>query len=714
MSSSHKVDLESAAWLLEKLASASGHAFDRLHIRRAIDESSKSLPADEAENWWKWVSEASKSLGLKCKVIDGTFDQIMEMVRDDARIIFRRGSEPHWMAIAGTQGRKNLVIRPSKGQQQGRESARQLRRSLSVETRDEVIRCIVFEPQLTGTMESHSPIEGRTPIGRLSSLLAPERGDIAVIVVFALVTGLLALATPLAVETLVNTVAFGRVLQPVIILALMLLAFLSFSAALRGMQTVVVEIIQRRLFARFAADLSYRLPRVEYAALDGQSGRELTNRFFDIVTVQKVTAQLLLDGIGLILGTLIGMSVLAFYHPWLLGFDVVLLALIAFIIFVLGRGAIKTSIKESKTKYQMAAWLENIVSCPAAFRHGGAADFAIERSDRFIHDYLSARKTHFRILMRQIIFSLALQAIASTVLLGLGGWLVMTGQLTLGQLVAAELIVTVIVGSFAKLGKHVESFYDLLASVDKIGALLDLPMEPQEGLVKFPDENPAKVQLHHLGYKKHSGSGAVTGLDYVIAPGDRVVVLGRGGSGKSQLLDLLFGTRTPSSGYLTINDIDPSDLRPDALRQHVSLVRNIEIFDGTIAENIHLERPHVSTLDVREALLKVGALERILSLPDGLDTKLVETGDPLSSTLIQKLMIARSIAGSPRLLLVDKILDSLPDDDFELVTKALFAPDAPWTLVLVTGRECLIEQSTKTLRLDEAGASTEQKVVEND
>ena len=141
-------------------------------------------------------------------------------------------------------------------------------------------------------------------------------------------------------------------MQPVIVLALMLLAFLSFSAALRAVQTFVVEIIQRRLFARVAADLAYRLPRVQTEALDGRSGRELVNRFFDVVTVQKVSAQLLLDALTLVISVLIGMAVLAFYHPWLLGFDVVLLASMAFAVFVLGRGAVDSSTEESKSKYR--------------------------------------------------------------------------------------------------------------------------------------------------------------------------------------------------------------------------------------------------------------------------------------------------------------------------------------------------------------------------
>ena len=240
------------------------------------------------------------------------------------------------------------------------------------------------------------------------------------------------------------------------------------------------------MFARVAADLAYRLPRVEVESLDGQSGRELVNRFFECRDraegAGSAAARWHLAGAG------------RAWSAWLCWrsttrgcWDSIswLLSLVAFVILVLGRGAVSSSIKESKMKYRMAAWLEDLTGCPMAFRHSGAGNFAIDRADRLTYEYLTARKLHFRVLMRQMVFVLGLQAVASTVLLGMGGWLVISGQLTLGQLVAAELIVTVIVGSFAKLGKHVESFYDLLAAVDKLGTLFDLPMERRDGLLSL-------------------------------------------------------------------------------------------------------------------------------------------------------------------------------------------------------------------------------------
>jgi ABC-type bacteriocin/lantibiotic exporter with double-glycine peptidase domain len=697
-------DIKAAAWLFEQLSIEAGHAADRSRIQRTLIESAAATSSEHDDHWWSWLIEASRSLGLKFKLMDCSFREIRNITREGGRVITHAGEPPEWIALLNSKRQRFQLLQPDQDQSRVWVSSRRLRRILNLPERDKVVRCLVIKPDLSSPSDGTHETHHLPPLDRVMALMKPETSDIWTVTVFALITGLLALATPLAVESLVNTVAFGRLLQPVVILALMLLAFLSFSAALLGLQTYVVEIIQRRIFARVAADLSYRLPRLVPSSLEGQSGRELVNRFFDVITVQKASSALMLDGISLVLNTLIGMTVLAFYHPWLLGFDIVLLALILFVIFVLGRGAVNTSIKESKAKYTVAAWLEDLVGCPTAFRYRGAAEFALDQADHYTYEYLNARKKHFRIVMRQIVFALGLQAAASTTLLGLGGWLVIAGQLTLGELVAAELIVTVIVGSFAKMGKHLQSYYDLLASVDKLGVLFDLPMERQDGLLQLSQTEPAEVSMKGVGFANFHGVTTDHQIDLYVESGGRLMLTGPSGSGKSRLLDLLFGLTSPAKGHVSINEIDPRDMRPDALRKHVALVRNIEIFNGTLEENIHLERPYVSTSDVREALEWVGLYEQILQLPQGLQTHLVDNGYPLTEIQARKLMLARAIVGRPRLLLIDGLLDALSDDEAERLTCMLADPARLWTLIMVTGRRNLMELGTSTYTLQDSEA----------
>ena len=685
------------AWILEQLSLAKPD-HERNAARRAMKEVVRAWPGDTRRLWWKWFSEASSSLGLRSKTLDCSIDEVVDLADQGVQVVtYTDSPEPQWLGILGAKKKKLAVILASEDSESHWTSRRQLRKWLSRFAVDGTVRCVLVQPH-DSTLTLAKPQKSVPPLERLKQLLRPEWSDVWLVLIFAFVVGLLALATPIAVESLVNTVAFGRFLQPIVILALILLTFLGFAAAVRALQSYVVEIIQRRLFARIAADLAYRLPRVEVEAVDGRYLPEQVNRFFDVVTVQKVTAQLLLDGVALILSTFIGMAVLGFYHPWLLGFDVLLLAAIAFVILALGRGAVASAIRESKNKYTMAAWLEDIARCPVSFRNDGGTKFAMERADRFVHEYLTARRSHFTILFRQIVFALGLQAVASTVLLGLGGWLVVSGELTLGQLVAAELIVTTIVGAFAKFGKHIESFYDLLASVDKLGSLTDLPTEREDGIVSATASHPAELLLDGVSYAFPKRGRVLSQVSATARPGTSLAIYGGSGSGKSVLLDLVYGTRTPSAGHLMIDGYDPRDLRPDGLRNHVALVRD-EVFAATIEDNVHLHREDVSAGDVRDLLHSLGLLDVVVRLKSGLQTRLAANGSPLTENQRKLLSLARAMAGGPGLLLIDGILDGLPDDDLERVVNCLFAEPGRWTIVVGTGRHDIAARCDSMLQL---------------
>ncbi|MFN9719902.1 MAG: peptidase domain-containing ABC transporter, partial [Planctomycetota bacterium] len=693
-----EADLMAASGIFEQIALRDGINVDRSRIRRAVDEAAETYFGKHDGGWWRWSIETGHSLSRNCRVIDGELGELAQLALDGVTVIVRSGDGQNWHMLAKGQGRTIVFGTPCGNVPIRHTNRRKVAKLLKLEGFTGVLRAVVVEPSLSSDHLPATMASEQRPLNRLIALLQPEAGDVWVVLVFALVSGLLGMTTPLAVEALVNTVAFGRFLQPVVVLSLMLLAFLVFQAAMKALQTFVVEIIQRRLFARIAADLSFRLPKARLEAMDKYYPPELVNRFFDVMTVQKVTAQLLLDGVSIVLSALVGMAVLAFYHPYLLAFDVALILLLLFTFLVLGRGAISTSIKESKTKYAMAAWLEDLARCPTAFRYDGASEFALERSDQLIFDYLAARKKHFRVFIRQILFLLLTQALASTALLAIGGLLVISGQLSLGQLVAAELIVAVVVGSFAKLGKHIESFYDLMASVDKLGSLFDLPIERTDGLLVAPSSSGVRVE--NVSYKRSDGSEVLNNVSLEISPGDQLALCGESGTGKSLLLDMLFGMREPSSGLVTVSGVDPRDLRPDVLRRRVAMARDVEIFDGTLGTNIHLERPDISISDVRETLEVVGLSYGIQSLSEGLDTHITPRGAPLTSGQLKRIMIARALVGRPEVLLIDELLDTFADHESLEILQRMQSVFPQMAILIVTNREHLKSFASRVIQLE--------------
>lgn len=536
-------------------------------------------------------------------------------------------------------------------------------------------------------------------MARLASILRMERSTIASVLVFSIVVGLLTLLIPLAVQTIVNTLSFGMLLQPILILTLVVLLGLLLSGLLRVFQFIVVEFMQRRLFARAVLDTTNRLIRMDAAANDKRYAPELVNRFFDVMTIQKAASSLLLDGLGLALQTLIGLIVLAFYHPLLLAFDLVLIVFVAFIVFVLGRKAVKTSLVESNAKYAVAAWLEDIARYQNLFKPASGMNVATSRAEQLSRDYLEARDRHYRIVLRQIVGVVSLQAFASASVLGLGGYLVLQGQLTLGQLVAAELIVTLIVDSISKFGKHFETFYDMSAGVYKLGELVDLPLEPSVGEVqRASDQSGMAVELHAASFSFDKRT-ILNGASLKLEPGEHLCLTGSRAGGKSTVLELLYGLRMPSSGQIKLDGVELSNLSLPSVRDQIMLITDLEIITGTVEDNLRLGRWDVTRDELRSILERMGLGPCIRQLPQGLETMLATGGAPLSRSQIILLVLARALVHRPRLLLIDSTLDELDVPSRQVIWRALKSIGC--TMIVVTSEQDLISDASRVLTLEQ-------------
>lgn len=700
--------LEQISQAVRILAKA-GHAeSDPNEIRRVTAATIGSHPGTYDSSAALWLLEAARSVGLGVRALNCRAEDAWDLANAGFSLVaMLPGSEVGYLAI-GPGIRKQIYVQNSAGHL-NLKSAGELIPALKIESPSVVLEWVILEQrsiQFGHDADARAP----KPLARFVRIVWQERRDLWVILVLAIAIGVFALAIPLAGQELARTVTFGAVYQPLLILSIVLFGFMTFLALLQGLQTWVVELIQRRVFARVVADLSWRLPRADLGNLEHHGGQELVNRFFDVVTVQKVLAGFLVDGTSILLTTMVGMTLLAFYHPFLLGYDIALLAMMAFVLFVLGRGGVKTAIDESRTKYHAAAWLEELVRCPLAFRTEDAMQFAVERADRLTTRYVEARSAHFRVLLRQIIALLSLQAIASTVLLGLGGYLVLIEQLSLGQLVAAELIVTMIVGSFAKILKHIENFFDLMASVEKLGHLFDLPCERSGGdLVPVSGKgihlrlNDVVLDSRHDSHDEpeygsiHHADAHSFSLD--IQPGERVALMGPPGSGKSALADLLYGLVAPREGQVLFDGHDQRDLRLDISRKHVLLVRHPEMVSGTVAENLHMGNPDVDAMQMRTVLEQVGLFHELAHLSGGLQTMLTANGRPLSYSGTIRLTLARALANRPRLLVIDGLLDGLSDDVLDELVTQLAAMPREMTLLLITGRQKLMAACDRVIEL---------------
>jgi len=531
------------------------------------------------------------------------------------------------------------------------------------------------------------------PIRRLVGFARLERQDIGIIFVYAVAIGGMSLAVPVAVQALVNTVAFGSVLQPLVIISVLLAIVLGFMAVLRVLEVVVVEALQRRIFVRTASDFARRFPRLSANARQQYHPPELANRVFDVATLQKTGASLLIEGLTLVLQMAVGMALLAFYHPLLLVFDLALLIGIALVVFVAGRGAIETSLRESDAKYAMSAWIEDLAASPLRFADADARAFADARAEVLVREWLQSRGDHFKRVVRQLTGGIALQVLASTVLLGLGGYLVVQRQLTLGQLVAAELVVTSIGYGLGSLGKHLDTFYDAVTAAAKIGKIVDLPLELGGGELLL-DPGPMAVSVR----KRGAADGA--GKLFDLQPGESLGLIGQTPL-HSDLCDLLFGFGGPTDLDVRFDGCSLRALDLEALRSDMALVRGIELITSSLLDNLDPRAIQSDGKSLRAILELVDLRERVANLPDEMRTRLLPNGWPLRQSEAQRLMLAQALVRRPRLLLIDGGLDGLglETEARERLLDHLFATSAPWTLIVITEESDVLRRCSQRQKL---------------
>jgi putative ABC transport system ATP-binding protein len=543
------------------------------------------------------------------------------------------------------------------------------------------------EPLLPAAAWSSGGGPAASPTQRVWGLVRGEGADITVVCVYAAAVGVLSLATPLAIQVLINQLAFGVVLQPILFLGGALFFVLALAACLRIAKRHTVEIIQRRIFVRAVADLAARFTRLRVDALDGRFIPELANRFFDVLTLQKAVATMLLDGASAVLQAVVGFAILALYHPALLVFDLLAIVTVALVMWPLGRGAEKSAIYESKAKYAVASWLEELARHPLVFKLGTGA-LGEHRADRLTRKYLDYRLKHFAIFFRQYVGMQVAHVLLQVVLLVTCGWLVLEGQLTLGQLVAAEFIVGSALTGAVKFTDKLETVYDLLAGIDKIGALLDLETELPGGVRRRVRQGGAALTMDSVVV------GVGPALTVTLKPGDRLGLWGPPKAALSAWAEVFAGVRRPRQGDVSRDGSPIERLSADQRFDEVMLLRAGGVIQGTVDDNLTLGR-RLSPPEAWAALDAVGLSDAVRALSDGLSASLGAEGEPLSESQIVDLLVARATVSGARLLVVDGLLDGLPPAHRDRLLQLL--TQLPCTLIVLTEDDAVARATGRSL-----------------
>jgi ABC-type bacteriocin/lantibiotic exporter with double-glycine peptidase domain len=554
------------------------------------------------------------------------------------------------------------------------------------------------------SFEGQSTPEPLNPVKRFFRLLSTERRDIFYILFYSIVIGLISLILPVGIQNTVQLISGGVFFSSIYVLIGTVILGVLFTGILQIVQISLVEYLQRRVFTKAALEFAFRIPRIRMESILNNYAPELVNRFFDVITLQKGLPKLLIDLTSSLIQIIFGLFLLSLYHPFFIFFSLVLAIILVSIFWFTGPGGLRSSINESKYKYKVVQWLEELARALNSFKLAGNTDLPMRKTDNTVNDYLKYRKVHFKILLTQFSFIVVFKTAIIGSLLIIGTILVVAREITLGQFVASEVIIILLLNAIEKVISNMDVVYDLLTAVDKIAHITDLPLEKAGGL-DFPKIPKAgySIDLKQLKYKyPASQSYVLRGIDLHIKAGEKICIAGPGNAGKTTLTNLISGLHSGFEGSVTINQYSLRDLDIRHLRDRIA--KNIspeDLFDGTIIENITLGSATRTVDDALQAIQKVKLDDDINRLPEGLSTRIVSGGKGLSSSFIHRLILARCLAKKPALIILNDFFSGQKKQDKLDLLQSVINSEDHWTLVAVSNDPLIMAACDRVVLVDE-------------
>jgi ABC-type bacteriocin/lantibiotic exporter with double-glycine peptidase domain len=552
-----------------------------------------------------------------------------------------------------------------------------------------------------------------TPTKRFFKLLQMDKKDIYQIFFYAIFAGLISLSLPLGIQAIINFIQSGRisvswiVLVFVVVIGVALVGFLSF------MQLRITENLQQKIFIRSSFEFAYKLPKIKFEDLyQHVYPPELANRFFDTISIQKGISKILLDFSSALLQICFGIILLSLYHPFFIVFGLLLVGLLYLIFKYSYNDGVETSLKESKYKYQVADWLQEIARNKTSFRNANNFGYALKRNDSIVTNYLNYRESHFAVIKRQFGQLIFFKIIITSGLLLLGGYLVISQQMNIGQFVASEIVILLVINSVEKIILGLETFYDVLTSLEKIGQVTDMEYESETDAKILSCFTAINLEVENISVRfPNSSEDILKEISLHISPGEKIVLSGKNGSGKTTLVRILSGILSPTFGAFFVNDDTFRKINLAQYRSQISTITQGETpFEGTLIENITFNDPTVTEDDIRWAINGAQLSSYFRFLPNGMDTEILQEGNQLSSSNAQKILIARSIVKKPKILFYEDPTERMDDDTAKLIIDFICQPEHKWTVVVTSKNPYWQEKASRTITMDKGRIINDQKI----
>lgn len=540
------------------------------------------------------------------------------------------------------------------------------------------------------------------PVKRILKVIELEKNEISSVYFYAILNGLIQLSLPLGIQSIISFVLGGAITTSLVVLICLVVLGVFLNGMLQVNQMRLIEKVEQKIFVRYSFEFAERIPKLNLQAVDGYYLPELINRFFDTVSLQKGISKLLLDIPTATIQIVFGLVLLSFYHPVFIFFGLLLVLIVYVVLKITSAKGMESSLQESEYKYAVAGWLQEMARVVKSFKFAKHTSLNIQKTDRLVTGYLHHRTTHFKILLWQYWSLIGFKVLITAAMLIVGSVLLVSQQLNIGQFIAAEIIILMVITSVEKLIVSLDKVYDVLTSVEKLGKVTDKPTE-EEGTVDLKNEQEGlSVEMNRVNFnyqdKEHTNQNTLSDISLTIEKNEKVCIMGRGGAGKSTLLRLLTGSYKNFSGTLLINNIPVTNYRLQSLREQTGILFNQQdIFEGTLLENITMGWPDISGQHILEVAEKIGLKKYFFGLPQGFNTPLDPAGKKMPQKIIQKILLLRALINNPRLVLLEEPFNGIEEEIQHQIIDYLLHQTPHQTLLVISNDQAFAAQCDKVI-----------------
>jgi ATP-binding cassette, subfamily B, bacterial len=542
-------------------------------------------------------------------------------------------------------------------------------------------------------------MKSKSPIERIRLLVLGHKKEVVSIYLFSILSGVVNLSLPLGVQTIIGLVMGATMVTSIYVLIFFVVLGVFFVGLFQINQMRIIESIQQRLFVSYAFDFAEKLPKLDLKYIDHYFMPEKVTRFFDVVSIQKGFAKLLLDIPIASVQIILGILLLSLYHPLFIVLGFVLLVGLGLVLFYTSKKGIETSIEESNYKYAVAGFFSEIARTLKSFKFNQGSTLHTDKTDHSVSGYLQARTQHFRVLLLQYKTLIVFKVSLTILMLTLGTYLLINQVLNIGEFIAAEIVILMVISAVEKLIVSLDSAYDVMTGLEKLASVTECP-EERSGKMALEAPTGIEILMQDFSYSFIPNKPAIQSINLHIKSGEKISILGPSGSGKSLLLRMITGNYPDFEGMLLINKVPIQNYELKSLRQKTGvLLPGQEIFGGTVWENISLGQQNISPTHILTRATELGFEDFISHFPLGFDNILEPIGKKTPQTLIRKILLLRALCGEKSLLLLEDPWTGLPEDIAQKVRHYLLALSPKTTVVVVTNHPDFISKTDQQISL---------------